>query len=103
MVRCEIDNTQCEKDIKCLSLKFKRLIYAISKCGEKFSKSETLIKRDFSGLASGKNGTVNLDMVLQVEKDDKRFFKSLPADYVNLPIKDELNTFRQLTVPTLMG
>jgi len=40
-------------------------------------------------------------MVLQVAKDHERFFKSLPADYVNHPIKDDLNTFRQLTVPTM--
>ena len=33
---CEVDNTKCEKDIKFLKFKFRRLIYAVSRCGHKF-------------------------------------------------------------------
>jgi hypothetical protein len=36
IAKCEVDNSLCEKDIKCFKFKFRRLIFAISKCGEKF-------------------------------------------------------------------
>jgi hypothetical protein len=43
----------CEKDIRCLKFKFRRSIIASSRCGHKFHKNETLIKREFPGIASG--------------------------------------------------
>ena len=100
---CEVDNTKCGKDIKCFKLKFRRLIYAASKCGHKFNKNETLAKRKFPGVASGKTGTVILDMNLEVEKDNQRFQKSLPPDYIHHPCNEDLNAFMQLSVPSLMG
>lgn len=35
LVKCEIDNSACEKDIKCIKLKFRRAFNANSKCGHK--------------------------------------------------------------------
>jgi hypothetical protein len=67
------------------------------------NKNETLICREFPGLASGKTGIVNLDMILEVEKDNQRFQKSLPADYINHPCNEDLNAFMQLTVPSFIG
>jgi hypothetical protein len=73
VVTCEVYNIKCGKDIKCFKLKFRRLINAASKCGHKFNKNQTLAKRKFPGVVSGKTGTVILDKNLEVDKDNQRF------------------------------
>jgi hypothetical protein len=62
VAECFIDNTNCEKDIKCVKLKFRRLFKAkVSHCIE-FTKDETIIKREFAGMHKGKSGSLTLDV-----------------------------------------
>jgi hypothetical protein len=50
LATCDIDNTKSEKDLRCVKFKFRRNIYATSKCGHKFHRDETILKREFPGI-----------------------------------------------------
>lgn len=52
-VECIIDNTKCEKDLKTVTLKLKRLIHAKAKDGFKYKTNDTLIKVKAQGIAAG--------------------------------------------------
>jgi len=102
VVECLVDNTNCEKNIKCVKLKFRRLMKAkVSHCIE-YTKDETIIKREFAGMHKGKSGTMTLDMPIQMTKDIERFIQSLPHGCLNHPQPD-LDVLKLLACPTAQG
>jgi hypothetical protein len=58
VIECFVDNTNCSKTIRCLKLKFRRLLkgkvshYTENNC------DETIIKREFDGMPKGKSGII---------------------------------------------
>ena len=57
-VECFVDNTNCSKTIRCLKLKFRRLLKGkVSHCTE-HNCDETIIKREFDGMPKGKSGVI---------------------------------------------
>jgi hypothetical protein len=63
----------CDKDIKCVKFKWRRVLHAISKGGRHFKSNKTLSKLQFPGVESGKKGTVNVEMPLVYAKDLETF------------------------------
>lgn len=53
IAQCLLDNSSCKKDIKCLKMKFKRDFLGQNLKGEKFKFNETLLKKEFPGVAAG--------------------------------------------------
>lgn len=52
-----IDNTKCDKDVKYVKFKLKRLIHAIAKDKRKFKSQETILKKVFLGPKSEDQGS----------------------------------------------
>ena len=58
---CQVDNSKCDKDIKCITFKLRRLVYAnTNNNSEKFENSCTLLKNEYPGVAAGKTGLIQL-------------------------------------------
>jgi hypothetical protein len=71
---CLVDNTHCDKDVKCIKFKWRRLIHTKSKNGTRtFKKHKTLSKLEFPGMPSGKSGEVKVEMPLMYTKDLETF------------------------------
>jgi hypothetical protein len=99
-VECFVDNTKCSKTIRCLKIKFRRLLKGkVSHCTEKCC-DETIIKREFGGMHKGQSGVIHLDCPIQLPKDTERFIHSLPHECLSHPSPD-LDVLKMLAVPTV--
>lgn len=80
IVDCQVDNTKCEKEIRCIKLKLRRIISANDGHGHKFTYDTTIIKKEFHGVPAKRHGNVRLEAVLDANKDHERFRSSLPKE-----------------------
>jgi hypothetical protein len=77
-VECLVDNTGCKKSIRCLKIKFRRLISGTISRHTSHKKDEIIIKRKFDGIKKGHSGIIKLDCPIVLVKDTERFIHSLP-------------------------
>jgi len=68
LAECIVDNRECEKDVKKIKFKLKRLIYAVAKDKFKLKYNDTLAEAEFPGVEAGQMRTQNLDLVLKFDK-----------------------------------
>ena len=99
---CEIDNTQCDKEIKCVKMKLRRLIYASAKDSRKMKDNITLIKLKFPGVGAKQSGVVKCEMPLVYEKDLEIYIKRLPAAEQGRN-EPEFEHLKKFIVPTVVG
>ena len=99
-VECFVDNTKCSKTIRCLKIKFSRLLkLKVSHCSKQCI-DETIIKREFGGMHKGQSGVIHLDCPIQLPKDTERFIHSLPHECLSNPSPD-LDVLKMLVMPTV--
>lgn len=73
----KIDNSACEKDIKYVKFKLRRIIYGKATDNWTYKLNQTLIKVEYPGIQAGQTGTVNVEMPLNYNKDLEPFEKYL--------------------------
>lgn len=77
---CVINNNECDKEVKMIKFKLKRLIYAVAKDKYKFKLNETLARGEFPGVVAGKTKNVRLELHLKFDKYFDKFQKYLDKD-----------------------
>ena len=98
-VSCLVDNIHCKKSIRCLKIKFRRLLSGSVSHHLAHKRNETLIKREFAGMKKGFSGVIELECPIQLIKDTERFIESLHHECHSNPTPD-LEVLKTLTVPT---
>jgi hypothetical protein len=98
-VECFVDNTGCEKSIKCLKIKFRRFISGMIRDDFTLKKDETIIKRKFDGIKKGHSGIIKLDCPILLVNNTERFINTLPHEYRSRYTPD-LDDLKTVTCPT---
>lgn len=99
-VDCFVDNTNCSKTIRCLKIKFRRLLKGKANHGSEKCFDETIIKKEFGGMHKGESGLIKVECPILVPKDTERFLHSLPHECRANPSPD-LDVLKMLAVPTV--